>query len=180
MLFLFALAIFASPTGVTACSVGELRGNPGYQYRVERVRQFLDSAEIIVRAKAVSEFADGGYWPRIRFDVLERLRAPDSLVHVELRGSVVDRDDFNRLPIPYLIVRSAGQRGDCEAREYKLGAEYLLILRPGHERQSPHWKPLAPFNEQVRGADDPWVAWVRQHVRPSGNPYGGAFEDAID
>jgi hypothetical protein len=87
---------------------------------------------------------------------------------VDLRGSVVSHDDFNRLPVPYGMVRSAGQRGDCDAREYRLDAEYLLILRTAYDGLNPHWKPLAPFNEQVRGADDPWVVWVRQQVRLPG------------
>ena len=168
MLFLSLFAVLEVATGLPACSVGELRNSRDSQYRIERVRQFLDSAEVIVRAKALSTFQDGGFWSRIRFEVVERLRAPDSLKHVDLRGSVVLHDDFNQLPVPYRMVRPAGQRGDCDAREYRLDAEYLLILRSGHDGLNPHWKPLAPFNEQVRGSDDPWVVWVRQQVRPPG------------
>ena len=170
MLILGLLTVLQATAGMRACSVEELRHSPGYGYRVERVQQFLDSARVVVRAKAVMQFPDSGYWVRIRFEVLERLRAPDTLQRLELRGSIVDHDDFNRLPVPYQLVRRAGQRGDCEAREYRLGAEYLLILRPHYDGLSPHWKPLAPFNEQVRGADDPWLEWVRQYLRRPGTP----------
>lgn len=152
------------PTGV--CSVGELRASPGYRYRVDRIRQFVDSAEVIVRAKALGASHDSlpfsGAAPAwVRFEVLERLRGPDSLTQLNLRGFLVPRDDFNDGTVPYTMVRSSGQRGDCYAREYQAGAEYLLILRAGGVGLSPQWKPLAPFNEQVRGVDDPWVVWVR-------------------
>ena len=81
-------------------------------------------------------------------------------------GTLVDRDDFNPDSVPYTIVRPAGQRGDCDAKEYRLGAEYLFILRPSRRGGlTPHWRPLAPFNEQLRGADDPWIEWVRAQVR---------------
>jgi hypothetical protein len=78
----------------------------------------------------------------------------------------VARDDFNSGTVPYQMVRSAGQRGDCHAREYRAEAEYLLLLQQlGVEGLSAHWKPLAPFNEQLRGPDDPWLIWVREVVR---------------
>ena len=163
---------------MSTCSVAELRDSPDYTYRVERIRQFVDSAPIIVRARAEVELAAGpssplgAAEPRVRFRILERIRAPDSLHHIDLRASVVGHDDFNRGGVPYTIVRPAGQRGDCHAREYRLGAEYLLILAPRVGELSPHWKPLAPFNEQVRGADDPWVNWVRQTAARTGDGNG--------
>jgi len=167
VLVLAVLARGAEVGAVGVCSVVELRASPGsgYRYSVERIRQFVDSALVIVRAQAVSAAPVTSSWPpaRIRFEVLERIRGPDSLRVVELLGSTVPHDDFNTLEVPYTMVRPAGQRGDCHARDYRLGAEYLLLLQPGaSETLTPHWKPLAPFNEQVRGATDPWVAWVRQ------------------
>lgn len=171
LLFLVGLATLSEPGAASVCSVGELKATPGYQYRVERIRQFVDSASVIVRARAVNEVPATS---RIRFEILERLRGPDSLRNLEVQGTAVARDDFNGRPVPYTMVRSAGQGGDCEAREYRLGAEYLLILRPGHDGMTPHWKPLAPFNEQIRGADDPWVAWVRGALGPPGGDGSGA------
>jgi hypothetical protein len=162
---LTALGAIAGLNAPTSCSVRELRGTSSY--RVERIRQFVDSATMIVRARAVAELrADplssrGFTEPRVRFEILEHIRAPDSVSRVELRGSVVLHDDFNRGAVPYGIVRPAGQRGDCFATEYRLGAEYLLILGPQGGELTPHWKPLAPFNEQVQGEVDRWVIWVR-------------------
>jgi hypothetical protein len=144
------------------CSVGELKSSPGYSYRVDRIRQFVDSASVIVRAKALAMPASDTH---VRFEVLEHIRGSDSLTRVELRGVLVARDDFNGGTVPYQMVRSAGQHGDCYAQEYRAGAEYLLILEPGVGGLSAHWKPLAPFNEQLRGADDPWLLWVREAAR---------------
>jgi hypothetical protein len=78
MLFFTLIAVLKVTSGLPVCSVIELRNSPDYQYRAARVRQFVDSAEVIVHAKAGSEIRDGGFWSRIRFEVVERLRAPDS------------------------------------------------------------------------------------------------------
>src|SRR5688572_5770952 len=161
---LSALAILMAP-GRSVCSVVELRGSGAY--RAERIEQFVDRASFIVRARVLADSPRDSVMVRgfaihlLRFEVIERIRAPDSLTHVDLPGTLVANDDFNGGPVPYSIVRSAGQRGDCDAREYRAGGEYLFLLRPGPLGLTPHWKPLAPFNEQLRGADDPWLVWVR-------------------
>ena len=167
---LLAVLATASSFAPGTCSVVELRENARYEYQVERIRQFIDSASVIVRARAVSTLltagsARGDGDPRVAFEILERIREPDSLQRIVLRGIGVLNDDFNRDTVPYRIVRPAGQRGDCYAREYRLRAEYLLILETRAGELTPHWKPLAPFNEQVRGQDDPWVVWVRDAAR---------------
>ena len=157
------------------CSVSTLRSNPeGYQYRLEDVRRFVADAEIIVRAVALDSVAwsapagvphspnRGG--AGVTFRMVETLRGSlrtDSLV---LPGVLVPRDDFNTGAVPYRIIRRAGQRGDCVAREYRRGAEYLFLLRQSPAGPTPHWAPLAPLNEQLRGVDDPWLAWVRTEL----------------
>ena len=156
------------PPSANVCSVGELKSSSGYSYRIERIRQFVDSASVIVRARALGAPVSDTH---LRFEILEHIRGPDSLAYLDLRGVLVNRDDFNRGTVPYQIVRAAGQRGDCHAREYRADAEYLLILQPGVEGLHPNWKPLAPFNEQLRGPDDPWLIWVRDAAR---RPPGGA------
>jgi hypothetical protein len=173
--FLVAAAVAASyPHSAPAlCSVGELRGSPDYRYRVERIREFVDSATVIVRAVAVgvdtldTDSFDPQYRrePAVVFRPVEALRGTVPHDRLVFPGTVVDRDDFNPGTVPYTIVRLAGQRGDCEAKEYRLGAEYLFILRPSRRGGlTPHWRPLAPLNEQVHGAEDPWVEWVRTQV----------------
>ena len=153
-----ALAALAAlpPARAAACSVRELRTSPGYAYRLERVADFVDSAEVIVRARVVgADSADGGRV--VTFEPLEWMRGGASAGPLRVGGTLVEHDDYNPQPVPYTMVRPAGQRGDCFAQEYRRGAEYLLLLRGG----TPYWMPLAPLNEQVRGADDPWAAWVR-------------------
>ncbi len=56
---------------------------------------------------------------------------------------------------------------------FSYGGDCLLLLRSaGDGWYTPYWSLLLPTNEQVRGADDPWVVWVRAQVRAT-----GAFSD---
>ena len=150
------------------CSVGELRSSPGYRWSVERIAEFVDRAAVIVRAKAISGDSlplvrgDSVRWmSAVRFEVLQSIRDSVPTGQLVLWGKLVEGDDFNRMPVPYQMVRPSGQRGDCYASEYKLGAEYLLLLSREARGLDVRWVPLAPLNEQVRGGDDPWVQWVR-------------------
>ena len=175
-----------APRDRALCSVTELRANTGYRYRTERIREFVDSATLIVRAVAIGIDSAGAspatppqvrvYEFPIRFRVVETLRGPVLDDRLVLPGILVDRDDFNPNPVPYTIVRPSGQRGDCAEKDYRAGAEYLFILRPSRVDGSltPYWRSLAPFNEQVRGADDPWVEWVRAQVRSQSGSRRGA------
>jgi hypothetical protein len=165
-LFTIAVLAAANPAPRAAvCSVGELRQSPGYRWRVERIEELVDSASRVVRATAVAADSVAGI---VRFQPVEWLRGAPAPA-VSLPGIAVDRDDLNGGPVPYQLVRSAGQRGDCFAQEYRLGAQYLLLLRDQAGRNPIQWWPLAPVNEQLRGDDDPWLAWVRRRVaaRPS-------------
>jgi hypothetical protein len=153
--------------GAAMCSIRELRNSPGYQWSAERIAHFVDSADVIVRVRAVARDSlqltsshGTAWWPAVRFETLESIRDSIPNGRLVLYGELVDRDDFNTLPIPYRMVRRAGQRGDCFATEYRAGAEYLLLLKRVRTTFTAQWKGLAPVNEQVRGADDPWVRWV--------------------
>lgn len=160
-LFTTAVLAVAHPAPpLPACSIGELRQSPGYRWRVERIEEMVDSASRIVRARAVTV---DSLARTITFQPLEWLRG-STVPAVSLPGIAVERDDLNAGPVPYQIVRSAGQRGDCFAKEYRLGAQYLLLLRDQADRNAIQWWPLAPVNEQLRGEDDPWLAWVRRRV----------------
>jgi hypothetical protein len=154
------------------CSVTVLRNNPeGYFWPADSVGSFVARATVIVRVRAVdvpsrppgdnlAEYGTG-----VLFRVQESLRGRlpgDSLI---LLGTLVPRDDFNRSgTVPYRMTRPAGQRGDCYAKEYRKEAEYLMLLQDRGYGWTPHWMPLAPLNEQLRGADDPWLAWVKARV----------------
>ena len=170
VLMVAVLGLGATAEGPALCSVRELRVSPGYIWRAERITDFVDSADVIVRARAVARDSmlggplDSPRWfPAVRLEVLEALRDSTHLSIVAY-GDVVDRDDFNPLSVPYQMVRRAGQHGDCYASEYRLGAEYLLLLKRDARGLTPYWKPLAPLNEQITGTDDPWVQWVRKRV----------------
>ena len=97
----------------------------------------------------------------IEFEVVGVLKGPILSGPVRIPGTLVHRDDFNDRGIPFTFVRPGGRGGNCFAFGYRQGAEYLLFLRPGKETLAPYWAPLAAVNEQVRGSQDPWVAWVR-------------------
>ena len=153
----------------SACSTVELRYSKGYTYRPERIGDFVDSAQVIVRAVASSLDSSGGL-PIVTFTAVEWIRGGLEVGTLRAAGIFVNRDDFNSRPVPYTMVRGAGQHGSCYAEEYRRGAEYLLMLRPtSNSLLTPYWVPLAPLNEQVRGVDDPWVTWVRTRALASGS-----------
>jgi len=60
------------------------------------------------------------------------------------------------------------------ALEYRIGAEYLLLLRHGGpapadaegNELTPYWAPLSPTNEQLfGGVSDAWFVWVSKELR---------------
>lgn len=153
------------------CSVGPLRQNPdGYHWPVADVERFVAEADVVVRAVAVAVETDAGndrYASTVRFRTVEVLAGANDRGDLVFPGIIVDRSDFNEGSVPYQMVRAAGQRGDCYAREYRIDGEYLFLLRDDEGSLTPHWAPLAPTNEEIRGEDDLWVAWVRGRLEQS-------------
>src|SRR5688572_33115074 len=90
-----ALPFPSVPRDRALCSVSELRANPGYRYRTERIREFVDSASVIVRAVAIAIDSAGGRPatpPDVRLDeFLIRFRVVETL-----RGAMLD----DRLVLP--------------------------------------------------------------------------------
>lgn len=151
---------------VPPCSVRELRASARYAWSAERIGQMVDSAAEIVRARAIRADSQAR---RVTFEPLEWIRrATDDTARFELYGTAVDRDDFNQMAVPYGLVRPAGQRGDCFATEYRLGAQYLLLFSDRPLPRRIQWWGLAPLNEQLRGEDDPWLVWVRARAESRG------------
>lgn len=152
--------------------------------------RFVDSATAVVRVRVVGadSSAPGPEYPPVpwikpvAFAVLEWLRPPAGVAatgwpaRLVLAGALVERDDYNAGAVPYTFVRSDGARGACVAYAYRVGGEYLLLLRPNAHADAqgapgtsvgdltPYWAALAPVNEQVRDGRDPWVAWVRDRI----------------
>lgn len=149
------------------------RESPGCVWSVEQVAANVDSAELIVRARAIradsATFVGPGGRPLglpiVVFEPIEWLRGTPSSASFVLRGVAVDHDDFNDKAIPYQSVRPSGRRSSCSTMEYRLGQEYLLLLKTGApEGYTAMWWPLGPANEQLRGDGDHWLAWVRARV----------------
>jgi hypothetical protein len=69
------------------------------------------------------------------------------------------------LPLPVTFDRYPRDNGpSCYSDFYKRGGEYLLILfrQPDSTYSAP--AALASLNEQLRGADDDWLRFVRDEV----------------
>jgi hypothetical protein len=122
----------------------------------------VDSADRIVRATAVSADTRA---QTVTFAPSEWIRTGETADStLTLNGIAVAHDDFNDGKVPYRLVRPAGRRGSCFALEYRLGAQYLLLLSSHPLPNTIQWWPLAPVNEQLRGDEDPWLTWVRQEA----------------
>ena len=178
---LLAIAISASTFahGIPSrmCSYDETPNSP-HVGTLEWVQSLVHDADLIVRARAL-RYGEGDHYlvppdaagiggavRAIEFEVLENL-TPTSVVAtapiIYIGGNLTGRDDFNRRVVPYLQVRSSGQRGSCYASDYRHGGEFLLLLRRAPSGYyTPYWALLSPVNEQIRGGDDPWVQWVRR------------------
>lgn len=137
------------------------RSRHGPHYRAKALR-YGEGDHYLVPPDA----AGGGGVRAIEFEVLENLTprsgvATASMLYIG--GRLTTADDFNRGTVPYLDVRTAGQHGSCFASDYRRGGEFLLLLRLAPSGYyTPYWALLSPVNEQIHGADDPWVQWVRR------------------
>ncbi len=127
-------------------------------------------AEVILRVRALGQrdiSPAPSRWPAsaVRFEVVEVIKGSRPGGTVEVQGSLVDRDDPNDRPVPYDLVRPEGTAGNCFAMTYKKGGEYLLMLRPVKGTLTPYWASMGATNEQLFGANDKWLAWVRQELK---------------
>jgi len=133
----------------------------------------VQQAQVIVHARVASHNMAGvsdadnfpESWGTVVLNVVRVIKGDfrDNELHVV--GGISEEDDFNRGPVPYTGIRIGGQ-GPCKAYNYRVGAEYLLLLRKNnHDALDPYWTSLEPTNEQVRGASDPWIVWVENEVK---------------
>jgi hypothetical protein len=139
----------------------------------------VDQADLILRVMALeyavapnpNERTTGEPDSRIRFRVLEVIRggAQSELI---LPGYLTDTDDFNDHSSPYRFVRPTGRRGSCFANSYRIGAQFLVLLKKrSAEEVTANWYALGPVNEQLHSASDPWLLWVTEqaHKRNAGS-----------
>ena len=132
--------------------------------------KLVRSADVILLARVDSavSFTDRpklGPRDSVHFTVLEVIdsggrTAPATLA---VLGSVSGAAAYNTSSVPYRWSRPEALRGPCYAYTYQRGGEYLLLLKRARPRGelTPYWAGLQPTNEQVHGAADPWVSWVR-------------------
>jgi hypothetical protein len=128
------------------------------------VEEVVREAQLVLRAQAIeappnARVPGGGVVLR----VLEVLRGAYERPFLTMPGELGEyRRDPTRLP-PYREIDCVGREpgcGSCFARRYRVGAQYLLLLKDG----TPYWAALSPTNEEISGPDDPWVAWVRARL----------------
>ena len=162
LLLAAALALVVSPGTAWAC----------YARTDVSTDALVRQSDLVVRARATGYEATSG--PArlgepgtvIQFAVLEVLRGgKDAPLGLRIPGTLSERDDFNDRPAPYSMVRPGGRDGSCFARTYRNGGEFLLFLKKGQDgAYTPYWAALAPVNEQLRSAHDPWIEAVRDIV----------------
>ena len=158
---LLGTAVYAEPCSIT--------------YRPNAVG-VVHGADLIVRAANrgyleapanENEWTTGTPDSELVFDVVEVLKGDRTLTQVILNGYEGRVDDFNDRPVPYDFVRPGGRGGSCFANTYKVGAEFLLMLRYSRTLgtyYTVNWYALGPVNEQLRSAEDPWLLWVREEL----------------
>jgi hypothetical protein len=133
-------------------------------------RSWVSDADVIVRARVwrLPEAPDATSGVRtaetlVRFGVLEVLKGEVQFT-VSVPGTLTERSDMNDRPVPYAMVRPGRRGGECVARNYQRNGEYLLLLKKVDGKLTPYWAALGATNEQVTGANDPWVTWVRKQI----------------
>jgi hypothetical protein len=168
VLILSTLAVLVTPPA-GACSVRASAPDAPKPGQVAWVLGSVYGAHAIVRARA--ERVDSSYaapFPLNRFAVGVSFRvldvvAADSVPPASFTfpGRLSDKDEFPQGPVPYLWPSRDGPNGACYAYNYRLGGEYLFMLSKLNGEWTSQTTPDAPLNEQIRGATDPWVEWVR-------------------
>lgn len=171
-LVLVAMAAVFAPFGSHGAAAAPFcTMDPPIEFSAARTRGIVQRSNAIVRATALGYAAMGAHGDTlgtyVSFAVREVLKGdavPDTLVFY---GTLDDRDSFHPAdePVPYLESHR-WYGGSCLSTTYRPGGEYLLLLGSSKRmgKSNPYWVWLAPTNEQIRGPDDGWVAWVRQAI----------------
>lgn len=162
ILALVALAgflVIASAPPASACSVA---GIPD-------ARQLAARAETVALVRVVGNEVRGRSAVPV-LKVVESFKGPTAGETFTVGGRVEYREPPDTEPVtfypdhtpPYDSHPESRRLAACYPSEvYVLHGHYLLFLRNGTFR----WAGLAATNVRVGGADDPWVAWVRQFFR---------------
>jgi hypothetical protein len=154
-------SILAMPIAAEACQVSHIPNGV----------ELITNADVVIRARAIeykTPPANSNIWTTgipdsvVSFQVLETIRG-EAPLNLALHGYLTQGDDFNDQKPPYTFVRPGGRGGSCFANSYRQGTEYLLFLKKSAAsgELTVNWAALAPVNEQLHDANDPWLIWVR-------------------
>jgi hypothetical protein len=97
--------------------------------------EVVHNADAIVRAVVLGYALEAPTWTngepdsRVRFKTIEVVKGSDVPQTIDLSGELIDQDDFNDYKVPYTFVRPDGRHGNCFATSYRVGAEFLLMLK---------------------------------------------------
>jgi len=150
--FLIAAALVSGAAVVFPCSRTTPQPPP---------EEVVAKSDLIVRVTAVEAIDK----ETIRFRIDEVIAGRHAPMELTLPGQVSDADDFNKNPVPYASTRPSGLWGMCYPQIYRIGAQYLFLLKLRSGDYTAHWEAFAPTDEQLHDAHDPWLAWVRAQVK---------------
>lgn len=176
-LVLVVLAVGVATNGAEARPSAGVPGlcsvSGGSPFSIARTQNIVADAQAVVRATLLREVsvpvAEGSSArAHVVFAVSEVLRGVDVPDTLRFIGSISDEDAVppERVEkVPHLEFYRRFS-GSCLAMTYASGGEYLLFLQRSGYRCTldPYWMLLAPTNDQIRGADDRWLRWVRAEI----------------
>jgi len=142
---------------VNACKVGHVAD------AIEITRK----ADSIVIGKVIDyKKGDDSEPGQVTFDIVEVVKGAVKKRFITVDGQIESYEGRNQVQRlyggpPYNWVRDGGTHGNCHAYDYKMDGQFLLFLKD----QTPYWAALAATNEEVSGPMDPWVVWVKKHLR---------------
>ena len=92
------------------------------------------AAILRVRAMDYAILPEGEFrYGAVQFEVLEVIKGTYPQPFLRLPGQLEHYDGPNEGPVPYDFVRPGGRHGDCYAHDYKIGGEFLLLLRQARQ-----------------------------------------------
>ena len=132
------------------------------------VRWVVVRADAVVRVRVIGLVSDrpAADRPKLKWEqqietqVLEVMSGTGLPSTLYLHGTLHESDVYPQDSVPHLHSGSLG--GRCHRAEFRRGGEHLLLLwQLPDSTWTAQGMPHAPSMIQVRGADDPWVHWVR-------------------
>ena len=124
--------------------------------------EMVRSTPAIVLAEAVKESQQKHY---VDFKILSVLKGKLTEKAISIGGHTAYRGksasgDFS-------TVRPGAMAGACNARDYKLGANFLLFLDKHDNKWHVSGHAFTRINEEISGHDSPWLKAVKKYIEIS-------------